>query len=96
MASWKESMASDGFAIGCDHSAEGERFRVTARDDLTALTLLYEHDVDVLVPIKEADLRIKLTHVGLSANAIEARIQLARAWSEAVAGRLGPVVTFES
>jgi hypothetical protein len=92
LASYKESMDSDGFVICCSHRPEGERFHVVTKDDATRLTLLYEHDFDAFVPLTEANLRTKLTHVGMSVDVIDAKIRLARTVLEAAARNLGPVV----
>jgi hypothetical protein len=92
LASWTESMDSDGFVICCDHLPEGERFHVVARDNATVLTLLYEHDLDAYVPLTEAILRTKLRHVGMPVDVMDAKIHLARAWSEVAAKHLGPLV----
>jgi hypothetical protein len=89
-----EAFASEGFVVCCAHFADGERFTIYPRDEATALTLLFEYDIDVYAPLREFELRIKLAHVGLSTDVIEARIQLARAWRERIAKHYGPEVRF--
>ena len=91
-AFWKESMDSDGFVICCNHLPEGERFHLATKDDTTRLTLLYEHDLDAFVPLTEASLRTKLSHVGMPVDVMDAKIRLTRRVSETAAQRLGPIV----
>jgi len=50
----------------------------------------YEHDIDVLVPLSEDDLRARLTRVGLSQAAVDERISLARGWCVRLAKDDGP------
>jgi hypothetical protein len=99
---WADAMASDGFVVECSRSPEGEkfgiilpegeRFQVVTTDNAVRLALLYEHDLDAYVPITEASLRTRLTHVGMPVDVMDAKIQLARTVSEAVAKIMGPIV----
>lgn len=95
-AFWADAFASDGFAVCGDHFPEGERFRIIPRDASMAASLRDRHGIECYVPLEEADLRTKLMHAELPADAVEAKVQLAREWAETIARRLGPVITFSN
>src|SRR5437764_777371 len=95
LASLREAMAADGFVVYCDHFAEGERFRIVVQDRTMRLELLY-CDIDVSVPFSEATLRLKLLGMGLTADAIDAKISMGRHWAETISPRLGPTIRFSN
>jgi hypothetical protein len=91
---WAESMASVGFVVVCDHFDGGLRFRIIARDSSMALSLLYNHDLDVKAPLDETAVWAALLRVGLSEAAIDATIGASKDFTESVASRLGPIIRF--
>ena len=95
LARWRETMAADGFVACCEHCPQGERFRIAARDQSMVLELLY-NDIAVTSPLTEADLRTKFMHMGLSAEAVDAKIQMARDFGEARSSYLGPMIRFSN
>jgi hypothetical protein len=95
-AFWADAFASDGFAVYGDHLPEGERFRIIPRDASMAARLRDRYGIECYAPLKEADLRTKLMQAELSADVVEAKVQLAREWAETITRRLGPVITFSN
>jgi hypothetical protein len=87
-------MASVGFVVVCDRFEGGLRFRIIARDSSMALSLLYNHDVDVKAPRDEAAVRAALLRVGLSEDAIDANIRVSRGLAERAAARLCASIHF--
>jgi len=61
-----------------------------------AARLRDRYGIECYVPLEEADLRTKLMHAELSAEVVEAKVQLGREWAETIARRLGPVIAFSN
>jgi hypothetical protein len=95
LACWRETLAADGFMVCVEDCAEGERFRIAARDQSMVLELLY-HDIEVTLPLSETSLRTKLMRMGLSSEVVDAKIQLARAFAEAKSAYMGPKIRFSN
>jgi hypothetical protein len=93
-ACWAEAMASDGFVIYCEPFGFSERFRIVPRDFSVLLALLYDHDIDVHVPVTEDDLRAKLARMGLSVDVVNAKIQSAKNGAETLGPHFGPTIRF--
>jgi hypothetical protein len=95
-AYWAESMTTVGFVVVCDNFDGGIRFRIIPRDSSVTLGLLYNHNIDVKAPRDEAGVRATLEHVGLSEDAINAMIRASKDFTETVASRLGPIISFSN
>src|SRR5262245_18902465 len=95
LACWREALATEGFIVCREDCAEGERFRIAARDQSVVLELLY-HDIEVTLPLSETSLRTKLMRMGFSAEEMDAKIQFARAFAEAKSPYMGPMIRFSS
>ena len=80
---WQEVFGADPFVILCCRFHEGERFMAVPAES-EKRTTVEAMGLPVAAFVTEVDLRMGLTHAGLSEWDATARIQLAREWATTV------------